>query len=86
MTTMETRRKDISRPVLRVMYGLFVLLAAYNFFYKQDYGDAAMNLGLALIFDPFDPAVPWDKRPRYQRAWLIIHLLVTALVLILRFI
>lgn len=86
MTTMETRRKDVSRPVFRVMYGLFVLLSAYYLFYKQDYGDAAVNLGLALIFDPFDPEVPWDKRPRYQRAWLIIHLLVMVLILVLRFI
>ena len=86
MTTMETRRKDVSRPVIRVMYGLFVLLSAYYLFYKQDYGDAAVNLGLALIFDPFDPEVPWDKRPRYQRAWLIIHLLVMVLLLVLRFI
>jgi hypothetical protein len=37
-------------------------------------------LGIALLFDPFDPEVRWDKRPWYQRAWLVIHL-VAMLVL-----
>lgn len=59
------------------MYGAFVLLSLY-FLLTGSYADAATNLGIALIFDPFDQTVRWDQRPRWQRVWLIVHLLVMA--------
>ncbi|SOD98449.1 hypothetical protein SAMN06269250_6090 [Spirosoma fluviale] len=57
------------------MYGGFVLLCLY-FFLTGSYQDAAVNLGIGLIFDPFDQTVRWENRPRWQRVWLIVHLLV----------
>ncbi|GAB2543240.1 hypothetical protein GCM10027085_38170 [Spirosoma aerophilum] len=57
------------------MYGAFVLLSLY-FALTGSYTDAASNMGIALIFDPFDQTVRWDHRPRWQRVWLIAHLLV----------
>lgn len=38
-----------------------------------------MNLGIALAFDPFDQSVSWKERPLYQRAWLIVHLVLLAM-------
>lgn len=59
----------------RLMYGAFVFLSAY-FLATGSYQDAAANLGISLIFDPFDQTVRWDHRPRWQRVWLVVHLLV----------
>ena len=42
--------------------------------------DATMYLGLALAFDPFDVNQPWKERPIWQKAWLIIHLALVALL------
>jgi hypothetical protein len=33
-----------------------------------------MMLGIGLAFDPFDINQPWNERPMWQKAWLIIHL------------
>ncbi len=64
------------------MYGAFVLLCLY-FFLTGSYADAASNLGIALIFDPFDQTVRWDQRPRWQRVWLMAHLgILVSIVLI----
>ncbi|AUD00387.1 hypothetical protein [Spirosoma pollinicola] len=77
-----TQNNPRSIKINRAMYGAFVLLCLY-FFLTGSYDDAAANLGVALIFDPFDQTVPWDHRPRWQRAWLITHLLVmVAIVLV----
>ncbi|WP_080058387.1 hypothetical protein [Spirosoma aerolatum] len=69
--------KSLSVKVNRFMYGAFVLMSLY-FYLTGSYQDAMSNLGIALIFDPFDQTVRWDNRPRWQRAWLIIHLMVLA--------
>jgi uncharacterized membrane protein len=58
----------------RIIYGAFVLLSIY-FFFTGDLSNATINLGIALVFDPFDQKVTWAKRPVYQRAWLIVHLI-----------
>jgi hypothetical protein len=34
-------------------------------------------MGIALIFDPFNPSVKWQQRPVYQKGWLLIHLALT---------
>jgi hypothetical protein len=57
----------------RLAYGMFLLLVAYYVF-TANYSDAVMNLGIALIFDPFDQAKTWAERPLYQRLWLLTHL------------
>jgi hypothetical protein len=46
-------------------------------FAKGDYEWAFTNLGIAMIFDPFDSSVKWSNRPLYQRMWLLAHLTIT---------
>lgn len=65
----------------RLAYGLFLLLAAYQMVLRDDPVSAAGSAGIGLIFDPFDPSQPWGQRPRWQRAWLILHLALTAAAL-----
>jgi hypothetical protein len=43
-------------------------------------------LGIALAFDPFDQAQKWQNRPLWQKAVLMIHLAVVAVLLALVFI
>lgn len=71
----KTAKNDKTQPLFRFFYGAFVLLSMY-FFATGDYMTAASNLGIALIFDPFDHRVTWTNRPFYQRAWLIVHVVV----------
>jgi hypothetical protein len=35
------------------------------------------NLGIALIFDPFNQKQPFVERPLVQKAWLLLHVSVT---------
>jgi hypothetical protein len=71
MTTDSTTPKNISAGVNRWLYGAFVVLCIY-FLIRGNLVDAASNLGIAMIFDPFAPA-KWEERKRWQKAWLIIH-------------
>lgn len=76
-----TSQKDISLPFNRLLYGLFILLALYQIAVRQDFIDAASSLGIALVFDPFNPAITWNERPAYQKLWLFIHLGLAAAAL-----
>ena len=62
-------------PFNRYAYVLYMVLVIY-LAVKGDYEWAFTNLGIALVFDPFDPSVKWQQRPIYQRVWLIIHVVV----------
>lgn len=62
-----------SNKINRYAYLVYLALVVY-LVCKGDYDWAVTNLGIALIFDPFDAAVKWQDRPAYQRAWLIAHL------------
>jgi hypothetical protein len=44
----------------------------------MNYGEAAIHLGIALAFDPFDQAITWKERPIWQSAWLVVHLTLCA--------
>lgn len=57
----------------RSMYALFVGLSLYFLIGAKDLSTAMTNLGLALVFDPFDQNVMWSNRPLYQRLWLLVH-------------
>jgi hypothetical protein len=57
-------------------YGAFVALGLFMFIIRASASDAAMYMGLALVFDPFDQTVTWRLRPFYQKTWLIVHLLI----------
>jgi H+/Cl- antiporter ClcA len=78
MVTTETnpKRSNKSLTINRFMYGAFVLLSAYFIFIQKDYGTGMANMGIALIFDPFNPEVTWNKRPTWQKVWLFIHVAV----------
>lgn len=77
---METSEKKTNNNamIMRIAYALFIALSVYHIFYNKAYIDAASTMGIALIFDPFDPLIPWDKRPIWQRGWLIVHLGIAA--------
>lgn len=62
----------------RLGYGAFVALAMYYSIFSGDFIEAASALGIALIFDPFNQETPFNERPLWQRAWLIIHLALAA--------
>lgn len=64
-----------SKNINRVAYILFLVLVTYLVI-VGDYQWAVTNLGIALVFDPFDPSVKWQKRPFYQKVWLLCHLIL----------
>jgi hypothetical protein len=73
--------KSIDPIFNKILYVSFVLFAVYFSVYSRQFGDAAMNLGIALAFDPFDQNQSWKDRPMWQKAWLILHLgFATALI------
>ena len=73
-------------PFNRILYVGFVLLGIYQATLSKDYMQAAASLGIALAFDPFDQAQKWQNRPLWQKAVLLIHLAVVAVLLALVFI
>ncbi len=80
MTTIENKT-DLTSRYYRAIYLLFILLGLYQVLARKDFIDGASSIGIALIFDPFNRTVSWDKRPMWQRAWLLIHLAVAAALL-----
>jgi hypothetical protein len=60
----------------RLAYILYIILVAYLFI-KGDIEWAITNLGIAMVFDPFDPKVKWQDRKPFQKVWLIVHLTLT---------
>jgi hypothetical protein len=64
-------------PFNRFLYTGFTLFGLYKLIFGN-YGEAAIHLGVALAFDPFDQTVTWKDRPFWQRAWLIAHLALCA--------
>lgn len=74
----ELSAKDVtgSLKINRYAYGVFLLLVIYQLV-NGDIENATINLGIALIFDPFDQNVTWKDRPLYQRIWLIVHVALT---------
>ncbi|CAN5360086.1 hypothetical protein BH09BAC3_BH09BAC3_09920 [soil metagenome] len=78
-----TTGQPIDKSILfnRTLYTAFVLLSIYYFFLNKDVANAMSNLGIALAFDPFDPKMAWDKRPRYQKLWLCAHLFILLILI-----
>jgi|APGre2960657404_1045060.scaffolds.fasta_scaffold257806_2 hypothetical protein len=71
-----------AQQFIKVGYVLFIVLAIYHLLINKNLIDCAMNLGIALVFDPFDQNVSWNNRPKWQRTWLIVHVLIALSVLI----
>lgn len=65
-----------SVQVNRYGYILYLILVGYLFI-QGDIEWATINMGIALVFDPFDASVKWNDRPLYQKLWLIVHLAIT---------
>jgi hypothetical protein len=76
MVAETTKPRTIPGYVNRLGYIGFVI-AGICFAIMGKFSDAAMFGGLSLVFDPFDQTVPFPKRPLYQRAILLAHLVFT---------
>ena len=71
-TKTKTGAKNYNKPA----YIVFVIIAVI-FMFLKDFSQAMMFSGLALVFDPFNPTMPFPKRPTYQKVWFIAHIFVT---------
>lgn len=78
MEQMKTIENKSSTRFNRILYGMFILLAIYQSVISLNFIEAATAMGIALIFDPFNPQQPWNERPIWQRVWLILHLAIAA--------
>lgn len=63
-------------PINKFLYLGFLLLGIYQFIFTKDYLQAAASLGIGLAFDPFDAEQKWSNRPGWQKAVLIIHVII----------
>lgn len=68
-------KKDVTPVFSKIGYVAFVVLTVY-FLATNQIMSAASNLGIALIFDPFNQQQKWNDRPLYQRVWLLVHVAV----------
>ena len=65
-------------PFNKFIYAAFALIGIYYSIFQKDFSNAITYLGIALAFDPFDVDQRWDKRPTWQKVWLIVHLAFVA--------
>lgn len=65
-------------PFNKFLYFGFLLLGIYQALYSKDYMQSAASLGIGLAFDPFNQEQPWNERPNWQKAVLIVHLALVA--------
>lgn len=79
---MEAKTKIAAKNFNKPAYIIFILAGIY-FLIMKDFSQATIFWCLSLAFDPFDTAVPFQKRPFYQQAWLIVHLSIAFAVIIL---
>ena len=63
----------------RIVYGVFTC-AGIIFAFLRDWNNAIIFMGLAPICDPFAP-LPLPERPKWQQAWLYVHVALTMAVL-----
>jgi hypothetical protein len=68
-----SKTKDWSKSFNKILYTGFLLIAVFYLVFSKNIPEAVASLGIALIFDPFNPEQPWAQRPLYQRVWLIVH-------------
>ena len=67
-------------PFNKVLYTGFLLLGIYQALVSKDYMQAAASMGIALAFDPFNQEQKWNNRPAWQKAVLIFHLALVAVM------
>jgi hypothetical protein len=78
------KKRDFTPAFSRVMYCLFIVLAIY-YFVRGQWMQVASNMGIALIFDPFNHNMKWQERPLYQKIWLLVHVSVVIIFFVLFF-
>ena len=83
METSAPKQKNMTNVFYKFCYGAFVLLAVYYYITSHQLSDVVGTLGVALVFDPFDQAVTFSRRPRYQQVWLIAHTIILVAIFIL---
>ena len=59
----------------RYVYVLYMVLAFY-LAVKGNFVWAFTNLGIALVFGPFNTMEKWQHKPLYQKAWLLVHMAI----------
>ncbi|MEY4432093.1 MAG: hypothetical protein RLZZ44_223 [Bacteroidota bacterium] len=64
----------------KFLYIGFILIGLFQVFFSKDYMQSASSFGIALAFDPFDQDQKWNDRPSWQKAVLLIHLVVVAAI------
>jgi hypothetical protein len=60
----------------KFLYIGFILVGFFQLFFSKDFMQAGSSIGIALAFDPFDQEQKWNDRPTWQKAVLLIHLIV----------
>ncbi len=79
-TNIGPSQKQLSNNFNKYMYGFFTITSICLLFISKDWMMAVGNLGIALIFDPFDQKVTWNHRPLFQKIWLFVHVAVVLLL------
>jgi hypothetical protein len=64
----------------KFLYIGFILLGVFQALFSKDYMQAGSSIGIALAFDPFNQEQKWNDRPSWQKAVLIIHLVLVAVM------
>lgn len=64
--------KNFNKPAYIVF-----MIAGLCFLIAKDFSNVFIFWGIALALDPFNTSIPFEKRPLYQRAWLLIHVVLT---------
>lgn len=59
----------------RLLYSM-CMLAAVILFFTSTFDNALIAFCIAILFDPFNPAVKWPDRPLPQRVLLLTHVIL----------
>lgn len=73
-TASPEKMKALPFNINKLLYVAFTLMAVLYWFLGSDKSHAISQLGIALVFDPFNPEQPFGQRPKYQKIWLMAHL------------
>lgn len=73
---------ETSKNFNKYAYIAFVV-AGIVFLIMREWSNVIIFIGLALAFDPFNPKLPFSKRPGWQKAILVGHVLIVLMALLL---
>jgi hypothetical protein len=72
-TASSEKRKIFGQNFSKALYIAFTILGVLYLIFGSDKVHAVSQLGIALIFDPFNQNQPFSQRPLYQKVWLFVH-------------